>query len=89
MVVYHTRKKHRNTLRTVCHPKINTNECLPSNELEGLGRTVGAPSSLKGKTLRQWMKRRTRCATERCLVEKSVLEGGKKKEPSLYPTQAS
>lgn len=80
MVVYHTRKKHRNTLRTVCHPKTNTNECLPSNELEGLGRIVGAPSSLKGKTLRKWIKRRTRCATERCLVEKSVLEGGKKKE---------
>lgn len=75
---HHTRKKH-STLSTVCHPRIRGNECLPPTALKELGTTLGAPSSLTGKPLRHWISRRTRCRTERCWLEKSQMDGNKKK----------
>jgi len=48
--------------------------------LEEIGKSMGTPPHLQGKALRDWMTRRTRCKTERCLVEKSSMELTKKKE---------
>ena len=82
MVLNHTRKKRAKggTLSTVCHPRVKVNDCLPPTMLEELGSALGAPSSLKGAGLRQWMTQRTRCRTERCWLEKSTMDANKKKE---------
>ena len=80
MVSHHTRKKRTSTLTTVCHPRVKGNDCLPPTMLEELGAALGAPRSLKGASLRQWMTQRTRCKTERCWLEKATMDANKKKE---------
>lgn len=74
----HTRRKH-GTLTSVCHPRVQGNECLPPNKLHELGSSLGAPSYLKGVGLRKWIERRTRCKTERCWLEKSSMDANTKK----------
>lgn len=78
-MIVHTRKKRPSTLGSVCHPRVKGNECLPTKSLEELGTSLGAPS-LKGKSLRQWMTRRTRCKTERCWLEKATMDSNRKKQ---------
>ena len=79
----HTRKKRIiEPGPKVCHPRLHgkNNECVSDNILHEIGLVHGAPSDLKGRSLRSWLTRRTRCKTERCWIERSTLESGKKKE---------
>ena len=66
----------------VCHPRLkgSKGQCLSSEHLSKLGSAMGAPANLKGKTLRHWMTRRTRCKTERCWLEKAPLDKAEKTE---------
>ena len=82
-MVHHTRKKHRSTLTSICHPNVKTKGCIPNSKLEELAKSIGAPS-IQGKTLRNWLTRRTRCKTERCWLEKAPIDQGKKKELLNY-----
>lgn len=64
-----------------CHPRLRgsrSGECIPSNTLQELGKALGAPLHLKEHMLRHWMTRKTHCKTDRCLVEKIPMDGGKK-----------
>ena len=65
-----------------CHPKMKTRngECLPQDKLKHLGRSLGAPTHLQGRNLKQWMIQRTRCRSERCWLDKAPMEGGHKQE---------
>jgi hypothetical protein len=77
----HTR---RNTFISKCHPRVDhhtksrSETCLPSDTLDEVGKSLGAPQTLKGIALRHWMTRRTRCKSERCWVEKASMDGGRK-----------
>jgi hypothetical protein len=75
-----TRKKQLLKDSKTCHPKLHSRsgECLPENEIKGLSAALGAPPNLSGIKLRRWMTRRTRCRSERCWLEKTQMEGGKK-----------
>jgi hypothetical protein len=62
-----------------CHPKLGRSDsCLPDTELAVLGGSLGAPSNLQGKALRHWMTRKTRCKTERCMLERARIDSQKK-----------
>jgi len=65
-----------------CHPKLKeTSHCLAPDDLELVGKGLGAPEPLvkkKGKLLRKWLTRKTHCKSERCLVEKSHLDPKRK-----------
>ena len=65
----------------VCHPRLHGkyDECLSNERLTELGLAYGAPKGLHEKPLRQWLTRRARCKTERCLIEKAPIDQGKKK----------
>ena len=66
----------------VCHPRLKGkhDECLSDERLYELSRAYNMPSSIQGKTqIRQWLTRRARCKTERCLIEKAPIDQGKKK----------
>ena len=77
----HTR---RNMLFSKCHPRLDhhtksrSETCLPSDTLDEVGKSLGAPQTLKGTALRHWMTRRTRCKSERCWIEKASMDGGRK-----------
>ena len=77
----HTR---RNKFFSKCHPRVDhdtksrSETCLPSDTLDEVGKSLGAPQTLKGTALRHWMTRRTRCKSERCWVEKASMDGGRK-----------
>ena len=65
-----------------CHPKLKTKdgECLPSKMLDTIGGSLGAPKHLTKKNLNHWMKKRTRCNTERCIIEKAPLNRSQKQD---------
>ena len=65
-----------------CHPRVHgrSGECLPSDRLDEVVISLGAPRNMKGARLRHWMTRRARCRSERCWVEKAPIDEGKKKE---------
>jgi len=65
----------------VCHPRLRGkyDECLSNERLSELGLAYGAPKGLHEKPLRQWLTRKARCKTERCLIEKAPIDHGKKK----------
>lgn len=66
----------------VCHPRLRGkyDECLSDERLHELSRAYNVPSSIHGKPqIRQWLTRKTRCKTERCLIEKAPIDQGKKK----------
>lgn len=65
-----------------CHPKLRTanGNCLPREELTQVAGALGAPRTLKGRRLKHWMRRRTRCRSERCWVEKAPMDDRRKKE---------
>ena len=79
----YTRKKHGAMKITRCHPRINGRSeplgirCLPNETLNELGKSFGAPN-IKGAKLRHWMRRRTRCKSDRCWLEKATMDGGRK-----------
>lgn len=81
-----TRKIHKKKVTVmgpkVCHPRLKSQdgECLPPEELGKLGSAMGAPASLKGRTLRRWITRRTKCKSERCWLEKASIDRKKKRE---------
>jgi hypothetical protein len=63
----------------VCHPKLGRSiTCLPDSEMKIIGGSLGAPPELHGVRLRNWMTRKTRCKTERCLLERSRIDVNKK-----------
>ena len=63
-----------------CHPRLGRSDtCLPDTELRSLGGSMGAPAELKGSGLRSWLTRKTRCKTDRCLLEKIQIDSQKKK----------
>ena len=60
-----------------CHPRLGRrSECLSPGVIEELGKPYG----IRGPHLRRWLTRKTKCKSERCLVEKSQLESGRKKK---------
>jgi len=63
-----------------CHPRIHSRNgsCLSESVVKNIGESLGAPRTLKRRSLRKWIKTRTQCKTERCLVEKTPMDGGKK-----------
>lgn len=65
----------------VCHPSLRgkNDTCLSDPLLQELGLAYKAPG-LHGTNLRKWLTRKTRCKTERCMVEKSPLDRLRKKE---------
>ena len=73
-----TRKKQR----LACHPRINSRSdtCLPPKTLKEIGKSLGSPKGLQGRSLRRWITRRTNCKTERCWLEKIQLETRRKEE---------
>jgi len=66
----------------VCHPRLRSNNgnCLSPSIITEIARTYGAPTNLQGDSLKDWLRRKTRCKTERCWLEKAPLDQGKKKE---------
>lgn len=66
----------------VCHPRLKgvNDTCLPRTLLDTLGDALHAPKMLSEPNLRAWIRRRTRCKTERCWLEKAPLDPVKKKE---------
>ena len=72
-------RKNTNIESRVCHPRLGRSPtCLPPEELTLLGRSLGAPGGLHGQGLRHWMTRKTRCKTDRCLIERVSLNSQKK-----------
>jgi len=65
----------------VCHPRLHgkNDECLSQERMRELAIAYKAPTGLDGEPLRQWLTRKTRCKTERCLIEKAPIDAGKKK----------
>jgi len=76
-------RKHRlkDTGPKACHPRLNARNgsCLPEGLLTVLGKALNAPTGLKGRPLKQWMTRRTRCRSERCWVERAAIAPDEKK----------
>ena len=76
-------RKHRlkDTGPRACHPRLNARNgsCLPEGLLTVLGKALNAPTGLKGRPLKQWMTRRTRCRSERCWVERAAIAPDEKK----------
>jgi hypothetical protein len=64
----------------VCHPRLKGkyDECLSDERLYELSRAYKVPIQGK-KEIRKWLTRKTRCKTERCLIEKAPIDQGKKK----------
>jgi len=78
----HTRKKRALPPGPkVCHPRLRgkNDNCLSDPLLQELGQAYKAPA-LHGISLRKWLTRRTRCKTERCMVEKAPIDRLRKKE---------
>lgn len=74
----------RKNPKSICHPKLGRSDCLPDSELQALGQGLGAPSNLRGQSLRSWMTRKTRCKTERCLLEHARVDSHKKSSLLKY-----
>jgi hypothetical protein len=75
--------KHRGAIiepgSRACHPRLGRSDtCLPDKVMRSLGDSLGAPSELRGISLRRWTTRKTRCKTERCLLEKVPVDLRKK-----------
>jgi hypothetical protein len=66
----------------VCHPRLKGkyDECLSDERLYELSRAYSVPQNIQDKKeIRQWLTKKTRCKTERCLIEKAPIEQDKKK----------
>jgi len=73
------RTRRQNNNPKVCHPRLGRSDtCLPDTELAFVGKKLGAPPELNGSSLRHWMTRKTRCKTERCIIERANLDSQKK-----------
>lgn len=79
----HTRKKRALAPGPkVCHPRLRgkNDDCLTDPLLQELSQAYKAPSGLHGSGLRKWLTRKTRCSTERCLVERAPIDRTRKRE---------
>jgi hypothetical protein len=75
------RKRFKEPGPKTCHPRMkgSNGSCLTDDILQTLATTLQAPTGLRKQQLRDWIRERTRCKTERCWVEKTPLEPDTKK----------
>jgi len=66
----------------VCHPRLigHNEQCITSDILQEIGNNLGAPVALNDHSLREWIRNKTRCKTERCWVDRSNMNPEKKKQ---------